>query len=592
MSLHARQQLQHLAEIGTLLARFESIDGSLPAILSLMTRTLRVRGATLISNRSGRILATGWTTEDTSPTRLRLDEAHARVAYGYLTDGTTSGARPATGQARANASSALSAADLRAGMAETETHDFVVLPLVVQGGRAFGVFQVEGDMRFDESDLVFVNAVALLLAVAIDRQAVRASKDAIIKAIRVHDAERIAELQRSERAQHFLADVSSVLADSLEDLRALTSVVRASVPFLADVCFVDEISEKGTVVRIDASGVGEPLGLTAPKPRRRPQDEVLATGLPIMLPGPSGASADGDEEHVRCMNEAGFESMIVVPLIAGGETLGALTLAVRKRMRRYGDHDLALAQELARRLAMALHRARLQRQIERAIQARDDILDVVSHDLRSPLNTLRVSASLLSEELPEHGSTATSAKALEMIGRSINRMERMVGDLLDAASIESGRLAVTKEDQLLQTLIEEAIEDGKPAASKRALRLEAHLPEQEMCIPCDRGRIVQVLSNLISNAIKFTPRGGSIVVSAELYQEEARVAVNDTGAGIDRAELPFVFDRYFRAKTVRVTGTGLGLCISKGIIEGHGGVLWAESEPDKGSTFFFTLPRG
>jgi signal transduction histidine kinase len=286
-----------------------------------------------------------------------------------------------------------------------------------------------------------------------------------------------------------------------------------------------------------------------------------------------------------------------VPLITRSETLGALTFAIHSKRstiwganRRYSSTDLALAEEVARRAAIAVDRARLHRQTERAVRARENILNIVSHDLRGPLNTLIMSAALLTEDLAAAGTTATGTKALQMIQRSAGRMERMVGDLLDTASIDSGRLAIVKEEQVLQALVEEAILSTKSDASRKSLQLEVQLQKQEIRVPCDRGRIVQVLSNLIGNAIKFTKKGGSIIVSAEPRETEIRVAVSDTGAGIEPAQLPLVFDRLFQANEAISIGTGLGLYISKGIIETHGGVLWVESELGKGSTFFFTLP--
>jgi len=143
MSLHARQQLKHLSDISTLLARFESVDETLPTVLSLMTRTLSVRGATLISNRSGRVLSTGWKAETTSPDRARRDEAHARTAYGYLTGTHSLGEKPDAATTRAQKTSRFSSKDLLAGMSEDERNNRLVLPLVVKGGPIFGALQVE-----------------------------------------------------------------------------------------------------------------------------------------------------------------------------------------------------------------------------------------------------------------------------------------------------------------------------------------------------------------------------------------------------------------------------------------------------------------
>jgi signal transduction histidine kinase len=608
VSLHVSQQLKGLSEISTLLARFESVDRTMPEILSLMTRTLHVRGATLICNRSGRTVHTGWRTESTSPAQARLDELHARTAYGYLTGVRALTDEPIEGVSGNGARSLLSSKDLRAGIATDEVNNFVVLPLVVEDGPVFGALQVEGDVQLDETDLLFVNTVVRQLAVALDRQAVVASRDAVVKASRLHAEQRFGDLQRTERAQHFLSDVSARLADSLDYRNTLATVLGVAVPFLADVCFIDDAVDKDNIVRIDstcAEGRSELASEYPPRPRasdrstasavalfrsRQPQDEVLATGKAIVLPDPAGAASADTEAHGRMMREAGFASMMVLPLIARGEALGTLTLAMRGPKRRYTSLDLALAQEVAHRAAIAIDHARLHRQTQRAVQDREVILNIVSHDLRNPLNTLLMSAALLREDLPADGGSETSVKALAMIQRSVGRMERLIGDLLDMASIEAGQLAISKLDLAFNALVEEAIESSRSEASRKSLRLEVQLPSQEILLSCDRGRILQVLSNLIDNAFKFTPKGGSLLLSAERHETEIRVAVSDTGTGIAQEALPHVFDRYWRAKETASRGSGLGLYISKGIIESHGGALWVESELGKGSTFFFTLP--
>jgi signal transduction histidine kinase len=566
MSLHVREQLKHLSEITTLLARSASVDQTVPAVLSVITRTLRFRSATLICNRSGRTVANGWQTGDAGPVSSRLDEVHARTAYGYLTGVRAVEAR-SDNAADVARRGALWSKDLQAGLAVDERNNVIVLPLVVAGGRTFGALQFEGEVQLDEADLVFLNAVVGQLAIALDRQAVLASKDAIVEATRMDAVQQYAILQRTERGQHFLADVSSLLVESPDYRSALAGVLRIAVPLLADVCFVDEIDERGQSVRIDATYDGD-AGLSARRvggaePSKSPPDGVLTR-------------QDG--------------SLIVVPLVVRGGTLGTLTFSLLGTKRRYDAVDLTLAEEVARRAAVAVDRARLHRQTERAVQARENILNVVSHDLRTPLNTLSMSAALLTEELLATGGSATSVKALEMIQRAVKRMDRMIGDLVDMASIDSGRLSIEKKDQALDALVVEAIDANGSAALRRSVQLESRLPKQDMRVPCDRGRVLQVLSNLLSNAIKFTPQGGSVILSAELRETDICVTVSDTGAGIERTLLPFVFDRYFQTEKAAI-GSGLGLYISKGIIESHGGTISVESDLGRGSTFSFTLPR-
>ena len=177
-----------------------------------------------------------------------------------------------------------------------------------------------------------------------------------------------------------------------------------------------------------------------------------------------------------------------------------------------------------------------------------------------------------------------------MIERSVNRMHRLLGDLLDIASIEAGHLSVEVQRCSVTALVSEAIELSGVPAAKKQLQLERVLPSKELQIECDRDRVLQVFGNLVGNAIKFTPSGGSIRVAVESRGEEALFSVADSGPGIAPEELAHVFDRFWQAKKTARLGTGLGLTIAKALVEAHGGRIWVESTLGKGATFFFTMP--
>ena len=226
---------------------------------------------------------------------------------------------------------------------------------------------------------------------------------------------------------------------------------------------------------------------------------------------------------------------------------------------------------------------------EAASRMRQDLVAIVSHDLRNPLSAITTSVTLLERALPADGATR-ARKYVETIARSTERMGRLISDLLDVASIDAGRLSVEPETRDVATLVSSAIEMLQPVAAGKSIRLDAEPLAQPFAVQADEERILQVLSNLLGNAVKFTREGGAICVRAEPVDSFVRVSVSDTGPGISMEQMPHLFDRYWQAKKDGRLGIGLGLSIAKGIVEAHGGRIWAESTLGKGTTFHFTLP--
>jgi signal transduction histidine kinase len=240
---------------------------------------------------------------------------------------------------------------------------------------------------------------------------------------------------------------------------------------------------------------------------------------------------------------------------------------------------------------MTLHDVTRQKKAEedmqRALSARDDVLAFVSHDLRNPLNNIYLAAQLLRETV-EPGSF--EEKPVTSIMRGVKKAERLIQDLLDVSSTESGRLKLERSPEDPGTLVQQAVEDHMAQAAERSVRLEVDespgLPE----VPVDRARVLRVLGNLLSNAIRFTPEDGRVTLSATASNEGVEMCVADTGPGIDEADLAHVFDRYWQARRQGRSGAGLGLAIAKGIVQSHGGRIWVESTVGEGSRFKFVLP--
>jgi signal transduction histidine kinase len=226
------------------------------------------------------------------------------------------------------------------------------------------------------------------------------------------------------------------------------------------------------------------------------------------------------------------------------------------------------------------------RRAERAARLRDEVLAAVSHDLKSPLASISLAADVLERrgvrQIPD------LARPVAALRKNVASMSRLIHDLLDVASIEAGRLSVQRQRQDLAELAGEALARARDAAADAGVALAARVEPAE--VECDGQRLLQVLANLVGNAIKATPPGGSIAIEASRRDGQVEVSVADTGRGIPPDELPHVFDRFRRGRNAGYDGSGLGLAIVKGIVEAHGGAVRAESVPGTGTRVSFTLP--
>jgi signal transduction histidine kinase len=225
-----------------------------------------------------------------------------------------------------------------------------------------------------------------------------------------------------------------------------------------------------------------------------------------------------------------------------------------------------------------------------ALVARDDFLGMVSHDLRTLLGGIAMRAAMINRHTLEDDVGRRVRKEAESIQRFSARMNRLIGDLLDVTSIEAGVLAVEPKPEDATQLVRDTVEAFQLAASAKGLSLDAHVARDSLLARLDHERILQVLANLLSNAIKFTPEGGRVSIRVEPLGEDVRFSVTDTGPGVPEENLERIFERFWQVRTSDKRGLGLGLYISRCIVEAHRGRIWAESRPGAGSTFFFTLP--
>lgn len=274
-----------------------------------------------------------------------------------------------------------------------------------------------------------------------------------------------------------------------------------------------------------------------------------------------------------------------------GQMLGVIQLWDKKEGE-FDESDEAILTQLAQLASVALENARLFKAAQEATRARDDLVAIVSHDLRNPLHTIHMAASFLLDMAPASDRRVTSRRQLEVVLRAANRANRLIQDLLDVAKIQAGGLVVDPVPIEVVSLVMEAMESATPMASVREIKVVCEVAAGVDTVSADRERVLQVFANLIGNATKFTPKGGEIRIQADNDGVDVKFVIVDTGPGIPEENLPHVFDRYWQAKSTAKLGTGLGLSIAKGIVEAHGGRIWVESPPASGAAFIFTLPAG
>ncbi len=406
----------------------------------------------------------------------------------------------------------------------------------------------------------------------------------------------VTERKRIEEALGLLAEANSVLSGALDPDSMLQGVARLLVVRLADHCLIDlRAEEKGEGVRriaVRSAADREALlreAFPAAPEERHPILQAIRTGkiqvfsrvtaetLDDLAQGPGSRAA---------LERLGLLSVLVVPLVARDTTRGAITLLSSAVGRHYRSWDVGLAEELARRVALAVDNLYLYQDARQALRTRDEVLAVVSHDLRNLLNPLAMSAAQMLAAAPPEGR-----RPLQVMKRSVDQMDRLIQDLLDVARLEDGRLVLERERLRPGALISEVLESQRPLADQKALRLEADMAAEIPEVEADRHRLLRVLANLVANALKFTPEGGRVVVGAERFAggREVRFWVADTGPGIDERDRPHLFVPFWQASPQSRGGAGLGLAITKRIVEAHGGSVWMDSAPGGGSVFSFTL---
>lgn len=417
----------------------------------------------------------------------------------------------------------------------------------------------------------------------------------------------IAERLRAAKAQVFLAEASNALASSLDYETTVASIVGLSVPYLADWCMIHILNENGQIKPLAAAHVDPAKAEEAKElDNRYPQDpnarlgppNVLRTGKSELYPQIQDSllvEYASDEKHLNSLRRRGMKSAMVVPMLARNRTLGAISFIIAETERQYTEADLALAEDLAHRAAFAVDNALLYRDAqnasERAEQAnrlKDEFLATVSHELRTPLNAIIGWAHLLRAKRFDE---TTSARAMETIERNAKAQARIIEDILDVSRAITGKLRLEVQPVMLAPVIESALDAVRPAAEAKEIRLQPILDPRAGPVSGDPNRLQQIVWNILSNAVKFTPKGGRVMVRLERVNSHVEIVVSDTGQGIHADLLPFIFDRFRQGDSTTTRqhgGLGLGLAIVRHLVELHGGTVHADS-PGYGGGASFTV---
>jgi PAS domain S-box-containing protein len=409
------------------------------------------------------------------------------------------------------------------------------------------------------------------------------------------------EQRVTQEGLKFLARANELFASSLDYRETLRNLTVLAVPRIADWCGVDMVDptheklfERLAVAHVDPAKVSlaeELYRRFPPDGETDPISGVLRTGTPLLVPElPDEALVKGarSPEHLRMLRELGIMSYMVVPLRSRGEVIGAITFVASDR--RFSQQDLAHAEELAHRASIAIENSRLYAAAQAANRAKDEFLATLSHELRTPMTSVLGWARML-----KLGLSAEEAEvAIDAIEQSASAQAQLIEDVLDVSRIMAGKLTFQPRAAHLGMVAQAAITTVHPAAAAKSIEILTSIPPTLPQIAGDEGRLQQIIWNLLSNSIKFTPRGGSVTVRVAHIGSIVRLTVSDTGEGIERAFLPYVFEPFRQADSSTTRphgGIGLGLAIVRSLVELHGGSIAATSEgKGKGATFTLDLP--
>jgi PAS domain S-box-containing protein len=422
------------------------------------------------------------------------------------------------------------------------------------------------------------------------------SADGILFTVVMRD---ITDRKRAEEDERFMAETSRVLAQSLDFEDVVRATADLAVPRLADAAFVDLVTSGDALRRVASTrekpSLSSALRALEANPITRdspsPIIDVVRRRRPTMVPTVDDDWLDASEEPAiaPAWRALGAHALAILPLVAGDEVLGALTLIAVEPGRAFKPEVVALATKFASAAAVTMQNAQLYAVAQRANRAREEVLSIVSHDLRNPIGAIAMCARTLEEHPPEDPNVRR--ELISTIRESAAWTNRLIQDLVDVSSLEQGRMSLRPQPTEPAQLVSQARHMFDVEAANHRISIAQEMPANLPLIAADPERIVQVLGNILRNAIKFTPDGGAVLIRVRPHDGTVEFSIRDSGPGVPLANQPRVFERFWHsADGARTRGSGLGLSIAKGIVEGHGGRIWLESKAGQGATFSFTVP--
>jgi PAS domain S-box-containing protein len=484
-------------------------------------------------------------------------------------------------------------------------HSLIAMPIIGRS-EVIGVLEFHRRQRRerDSEMLRMLDSMGSQIGQFIERKQVEEERVQIL----AREQAARAEAEAAERRLAFLAEASAQLSSSLDYEVTLSNVARLAVPRLSDYCAIDVLNEENQITSLELADVNpekEKIGRKMHEDHpvdpdsNHPVAQVMRSGRPILYSDVDEdvlkLFAEEDEDYLQDLHDIGIDSAMYVPLIARGRTIGVISFVASESGQRYGPSDLALAQELTRRAAMAIDNARLYREAQEAVRVREEFLSIASHELKTPLTTVKGYSQILGRLLRRPAvDTERLVRLADQLQDQLSRFETLIADLLDVSRIQQRGLELRPEPTDLVTLIRTVLSRFEYPADPEPQHIFAvHAPERLDGV-WDPDRLDQVLTNLISNAIKYSPEGGVVSIAVALLEEDqVEFSVTDQGIGIPETEQPQLFRPFARSETVQraISGVGLGLYISQQIVTRHGGTITLDSTPGVGSRFTVWLPR-
>lgn len=411
----------------------------------------------------------------------------------------------------------------------------------------------------------------------------------------------ITERKHTENNFRFLADASTILSSSLDYKTTLKNVAKIAVPEIADWCRVDMLNATGdlenvAVVHRDPKKMKLAIDLRKKFPFDTMDNQgtgrVMRTGKSAFFPHVTNVFLDHaiqNQEQMKLIKSIGVSSVILVPICIEKKCIGTIAFINSRPGKIFTKNDLLMAEELGKRAALAIENSRLYEAAQKAIVLRDDFISVASHELKTPVTSLKMYVQVLQRQCDKKGKNNLT-QFTEKIGDQIDKLTVLINDLLSVSRVQHGRLEFNFEDFDLNELVRESIEHMRPTSPRHKFIVQGSVKKE---IHGDRYRLYQVVTNLLSNAVKYSPKADKVIISLRDGEKSAKIEVKDFGIGISPENKHKIFEQFYRAEEVddrTFPGLGLGLYISNEIVKRHGGSLDVQSKKGKGSEFSFTIP--